>query len=137
MTRIDVRYEGDLQCEAVHGPTGTTLRSDAPPDNEGLGRTFSPTDLLAVSLGTCIATVMGIVARRHEVDLSAMRVTVVKEMTNHPVRRVARLRTVVHVPVDPPERAKVVLERAAHHCPVHASLHPEVDVPILIRWGRP
>lgn len=136
MVTINIRYEGQLRCAATHGPSSETLHTDAPVDNHGRGESFSPTDLLATALGTCMATIMGIAAERHGVDLTGMRITVIKEMVAEPVRRVGRLRTVIHVPVEPDERVRKVLENAAHACPVHASLHPDVDKPVLFRWGH-
>lgn len=137
MVRIDITYEGGLRCRAIHGPSGAAVLTDAPVDNHGQGASFSPTDLLATALGTCMATIMGIAAQRHAVDLTAMRITVIKEMVSEPTRRVGRLRTVIHVPVAPDDRIRKVLEGAARACPVHASLHPDVDRPILFRWGTP
>ena len=88
---IDVEYVGDLHCEAVHGPSGIRLMTDAPVDNGGKGEAFSPTDLAATALGTCLVTIMGIVAQRHGWDLTGTRVRVVKEMTAVPMRRIGAL----------------------------------------------
>ena len=93
MVQINVTYQGGLRCQAVHGPSGTTLVTDAPVDNHGKGESFSPTDLVATALGACIPTVMGIVAEREKIDLTGMRVTVQKEMSAEPPRRIARLAT--------------------------------------------
>ena len=79
--QIDVTYEGQFRTRAVHGPSGNSLVTDAPVDNHGRGESFSPTDLVATALGTCMATVMGIFAERHAIDLRGMSVTVKKEMT--------------------------------------------------------
>jgi putative redox protein len=130
MVQIDVTYRGGLRCEAVHGPSGQTLLTDAPTDNHGKGESFSPTDLTAAALGTCIATVMGIVAERDKVDLSGMRITVVKEMATAPTRRIGKLLTRVSMPRPLSEQQRAKLERAAHTCPVHQSLRPEIEVPI-------
>lgn len=136
MVRIDLTYEGELHCNATHTPSGTTLSTDAPVDNQGRGESFSPTDLLATSLGACMATIMGIAADKHDVDLAGMRVTVVKTMVADPERRVGKLQVVFHVPTDPGERMRTTLERAAAHCPVHKSLHPDVEIATLFRWGH-
>ena len=129
---IDVTYLGDLHCRATHGPSGSVLTTDAPVDNGGKGELFSPTDLVATGLGTCILTVLGLVARRKGFDLGATRVHVVKEMTSTPVRRIGRLHaTVTLAPtltLGPDDRS--LLERAAHTCPVKQSLHPDVAVEI-------
>lgn len=136
MVRIDITYEGDLRTRATHTPSGTELVTDAPVDNHGKGESFSPTDLAATALGGCIATIMGIVAERHDVDLSGMRVTVVKEMATEPVRRIGKLTTVIHIPVEPDDKTRTLLERAALSCPVHASLHPDIEKPVMFRWGK-
>ena len=98
MVQIDLTYLGDLRCEAVHAPSGQKLTTDAPVDNEGRGESFSPTDLLATSLGACMMTIMGIVARRHEIDLAGTRIQVLKGMSADLPRRVARLEVVFTIP---------------------------------------
>ena len=130
MVKLSSTYEGGLRCRAVHGPSGTALVTDAPTDNHGKGESFSPTDLVATALGACMMTVMGIVAERHGVDLTGMTAETEKVMTAQPPRRIASLRTrlVIPLPADHPHRER--LETAARACPVHASLHPEVDAPI-------
>src|SRR6056297_13248 len=75
MVSIYIAYEGDLHCEAVHGPSGDVLQTDAPTDNHGRGEAFSPTDLVATGLGTCVATLLGIEAQTRDLDLSGLRVT--------------------------------------------------------------
>lgn len=132
--RINIGYEGALRCTAVHGPSGARLSTDAPKDNNGKGESFSPTDLVATALGTCLVTIMGIVAERHKLDLAGTRITVDKEMLQTPVRRIARLDVVVTVPKDKAGRLsqehRTMLEKAAKACPVNASLHPEVAAPM-------
>ena len=130
MVQIDVAYQGGLRCEAVHGPSGTKLVTDAPVDNHGKGETFSPTDLVAAALGTCIPTIMGMVAEREKIDLTTMRVTVVKEMSAQLPRRIARLTTRIVMPAGLDERQRAKLEKAAHTCPVHQTLQGNVELPI-------
>lgn len=134
MVRITSTYEGGLRCRAVHGPSGTTLTTDAPVDNHGKGESFSPTDLVATALGACMMTVMGIVAERHGVDLAGMRAETVKEMTAAPPRRIAALRTTLTIPLPADHPQRQLLEQAAHACPVHKSLHPEIDAAIEFVW---
>lgn len=135
---IEVTYEGQLRCTATHGPSGSRLTTDAPVDNHGRGEAFSPTDLVATALGTCVLTVMGIVAERNQLDLTGTRVHVTKEMVQQPIRRIGRLAVVVTVPAERAERLSGTdrrkLETAAHHCPVHQSLHPDIEAPIEFRW---
>jgi len=133
--RIEVRYEGELHTTATHGPSGAKLETDAPKDNEGKGESFSPTDLLATALGTCMLTVMGIVARRKGWEMKGARVTVDKNMVVDPVRRVGHLVVRFEMPAGLPEDARKVLERAAHTCPVHQSLHPDVKVETSFTWA--
>ena len=133
--RIEVRYEGELHTVATHGPSGASLATDAPKDNEGKGEAFSPTDLLATALGTCMLTVMGIYARRKGWKLEGARVRVDKEMVADPVRRVGRLALRFEMPAGLPEEARKPLERAAHTCPVHQSLHPDVKIETSFVWA--
>jgi putative redox protein len=135
MVKIDISYQGELRCEAVHGPSGTKLSTDAPKDNHGKGESFSPTDLVATALGTCMLTVMGIVAQRHNLSLAGATVNVVKEMAAAPTRRIGRLTVEIRVPGQFDDAQRKLLENAAHTCPVHKSLHPEIDIPVTFRWG--
>ena len=130
MVRIDVAYCGGLRCEAVHGPSGRKLVTDAPVDNQGKGESFSPTDLVATALGTCISTIMGIVAEREKIDLTGIRISVEKEMSAEPPRRIAKLTTRIVMPGGLTEQQKTKLEKAAHTCPVHQTLHGNVEMPI-------
>ncbi|MET0261949.1 MAG: OsmC family protein [Rariglobus sp.] len=136
MVKITGEYQGDLHCVATHGPSGSVLMTDAPKDNQGRGEAFSPTDLVATSLATCIATTMAIVARRHEVELKGLRYEVTKEMSADAPRRIVRLATTIWLPVAKTEQLAKLLEHAAHNCPVHQSLHPQVEKPIVIHWAE-
>jgi len=130
MVRIDVTYQGGLRCDAVHGPSGSKLVTDAPVDNHGKGESFSPTDLVATALGTCIPTIMGIVAEREKIDLAGLRITVQKEMSVESPRRIARLVTRIVMPTGLTDPQKAKLEKAAYTCPVHQTLHGNVELPI-------
>jgi putative redox protein len=134
MVKINLRYEGGLRCQATHGPSGQTLHTDAPVDNHGRGESFSPTDLVATALGSCMATIMGIVADRHQLDLRGMEIEVVKTMSAEGPRRIAKLSTVIKVPLPPDHPQRVLLENAALTCPVHKSLHPEIEKPVDFQW---
>lgn len=137
---IDVVYQGGLRCQATHGPSGNKLITDAPVDNHGKGEAFSPTDLVASGLAACMMTIMGIVAERHGWDLSGMTTHVTKEMATAPTRRIGKLTVTISVPaaiastLSAGDRTK--LENAAHTCPVHQSLHPDIEVPVTFRWGN-
>ena len=134
MVTISATYEGDLCCTAIHGPSTAKLQTDAPKDNEGLGRFFSPTDLVATALATCILTTMGIVARRRGIQLKGATAKVEKHMNATP-RRIGRLPVEVHIAGTYDAEQKKVLEAAAHGCPVHKSLHPDIDAPITLHWA--
>jgi putative redox protein len=135
MVSIQLEYQGDLHCSAVHGPSGTTVSTDAPKDNQGRGESFSPTDLVATALGSCMLTIMGIMARTLQIDIAGATATVDKEMTSAPPRMIQRLTVKIHVPHAVSEENRQKLERAAHTCPVHKSLHPDVEIPITFTWG--
>jgi putative redox protein len=133
MVEIEARYDGDKKCTLTH-PEGSALRTDAPKDIGGDASAFSPTDLVAAALAACVLTTVAMYAERHELDLTGMTAHVGKEMTASP-RRIGRLPLVVHLPASVPEEVRPTLERVAHACPVHASLHPDVDAPIEFRYG--
>lgn len=135
MVQIDIDYRGDLRCGAAHGPSGAELITDAPVDNHGKGASYSPTDLLATALGTCMLTIMGIAARREEVALEGARVSVVKGMVADPRRRVGRLEVRFELPAVEDAGARERLESAAHTCPVAESLSPGVEVHAEFAWG--
>ncbi len=134
MVAIQFEYRGDLHCEAVHTPSGTKLNTDAPKDNQGRGESFSPTDLVATALGTCILTVMGILARTLNIDIAGTTAKVEKEMTTAAPRMIKSLNVKIHVPHSLSSENKQKLERAAHTCPVHSSLHPDIQAPIEFAW---
>ncbi|MEY4501329.1 MAG: hypothetical protein RIS52_1219 [Pseudomonadota bacterium] len=135
MVETIITYQGHLHCEAVHGPSGSHLGTDAPLDNNGKGETFSPTDLVGAALGSCILTVMGLVARDHKFDMEGATARVEKAMASTGVRRIARLAVSIKIPVDPGDALRKRLENAAHSCPVHKSLHPDIEAPLSFEWG--
>ncbi len=127
-------YLGDLRIEITHNKSGVTIITDAPPDNQGKGEAFSPTDLMATSLGTCMLTIMGIVARRNEIPIDGTKLKVSKVMGTDP-RRV----TEVHVVFDMPlgnysDKEKDLLRNAALTCPVAKSLHPDIIQGVTINY---
>ena len=134
MVSITGTYEGDLHCTAVHGPSGKSLPTDAPRDNQGRGEAFSPTDLVATAYGTCIATTMALAARKHGVDLAGLRFEVTKEMAPDLPRRISRLAAKISMPPAARQVPEGVLEKAAHTCPVHQSLAAGVERTIAFTW---
>jgi putative redox protein len=123
------RYLGNKKVELWHEPSGVTISTDAPKDNQGEGTRFSPTDLVGASLGSCMLTIISLVAERDGLDLTGMHVRVEKTMSANP-RRISHLPVEIHMPktLSPEVRGK--LERAALGCPVHHSLHPDIDSPV-------
>lgn len=136
MVRITGTYTGALGCQTTHGPSGAQLITDAPVDNGGKGQSYSPTDLVATALGACVMTIMGIVAERHNVDLTGTSFEVEKGMIQQPVRRIGSLITKITIPAGacPDLELRKRIENAAVHCPVHQSIHPDIDAPIEFNW---
>src|SRR4051812_30093302 len=134
MVKITGEYQGELHCTAKHGPSGSELVTDAPKDNQGRGETFSPTDLVATALGTCIATTMAIAARKHNVDLKGLRYEVTKEMSTDLPRRILRLPAQIWMPIPEDHPAAQPLMGAGRACPVHRCLDASIDAPITFIW---
>jgi uncharacterized OsmC-like protein len=134
MVEISVRYTGDLHCIATHEPSQSEIATDAPIDNKGKGESFSPTDLVATALATCMSTTMGIAAQDHGIDLSGMTVKIGKEMSKDAPRRIVRLPSEVHIPLSPTTPQRALLEQAALNCPVNKSLPPEIERPTKFFW---
>src|ERR1700685_2475564 len=135
MVNIQIEYQGELHCKATHGPSCAELNTDAPKDNQGRGESFSPTDLVATALGSCMLTVMGMMARTLDLDITGTTATVEKEMTTTQPRRIASLAVKIDVPHSLSPENKQKLERPAPTCPVHKSLHPDVHTPIEFIWA--
>ena len=134
MVKISMVYEGQLRCSLTHEPSGSVILTDAPKDNMGQGAAFSPTDLVAAALGSCMLTVMGIAANKHGIDLKGTKVEVSKEMVAVPLRRIGTISVTLHMARGVPVDKRPMLEAAAHSCPVHKSLHPDVQTPIKFIW---
>jgi putative redox protein len=134
MVSISIDYEGDLRCTLQHGPSANTVQTDAPVDNNGKGESFSPTDLCASALGSCIATIIGMQMQALGVDLKGMRIEVRKEMSKKLPRRISRLETEVWLPIAVSEAHKEKIQKAASNCPVHHSLHAEIEKPVTFHW---
>lgn len=133
MVRIDVVYEGDLHTASVHQPSSCEIATDAPVDNQGRGESFSPTDLLATAVGTCMLTVMGIAARERGWPIEGAGLAITKYMATTP-RRVERLVLHFEMPTSLPPQAKQKLEQAARTCPVAQSIHPDIQLETNFTW---
>ena len=128
-------YEGNLRTVCTHVKSGSQIQTDAPTDNQGKGERFSPTDLLATSLGVCAMTIMGIKARDMNVDLAGTRIEVEKIMKADP-RRVSGIELTFHIPdslKDIDEKTKTILKHTGDTCPVMKSIHP--DIKVKVDWG--
>jgi uncharacterized OsmC-like protein len=138
MVQIDVAYQGQLRCVATHGPSRVELTTDAPVDNHGQGAAFSPTDLVATALGTCMLTTMGIRTRERSFPLEGTRLAVKKHMTSTPPRRIARLEVEIWVPHASAFGAddRELLENIAHTCPVRLSILDAIEVPVRFHWQQ-
>jgi putative redox protein len=130
-----VIYEGELRTVAQHISSGTKIETDAPVDNQGKGESFSPTDLVATALGSCMLTIMGQKARDLKVDLKGTKIEIQKHMKADP-RRIGGISLTFHLPSSPnlSEKNKIILQRAADTCPVFYSLHPDIDVQVNYNW---
>jgi putative redox protein len=133
MSEITIHYEGSLRCTAEHAESGVVVVTNAPKDNHGSGASFSPSELLSVSLGSCILSIMGIAARSMDIDITGAVAKVEKQMANAP-RRIASISVHVEVPGKLTESQKQKLEAAAHACPVHNILN--IEAPISFFWGN-
>ena len=128
-----VTYLGELRTTCEHLKSGNEFITDAPTDNNGLGRAFSPTDTVATGLGSCMITVMGIKARDLGVDLKGSTVNVTKHMASNP-RRISKIEITMALPANVSEKNQKILERTGNSCPVHHSLHPDIEKEITFNW---
>ena len=128
-----VEYKGDLRTEAVHLDSGEQIHTDAPKDNEGKGEAFSPTDLVATSLASCMITVMGIKAKQHGINMVGTTADVVKEMAADP-RRISAIRINIHFLNNYSDKERIILERTTNTCPVGNSLSDELAVEIHFNY---
>ena len=128
-----VTYLGDLRTESVHLKSNNSFITDAPLDNNGKGEAFSPTDTVATGLASCMITVMGIKASDMEVDMTGTTAEVTKTMASNP-RRISKIKVVLDFPFDADTKTRKILERTANTCPVHYSLHPDIEKDITFNW---
>jgi len=134
MATSTIIYTGELRTVAVHLQSGVEIITDAPTDNQGRGEAFSPTDLLATSLGACMLTIMGINARANGIDIDQTRLEITKTMATNP-RRVSEIKIIITFPNKAySEKEKQMLQIAALNCPVAKSLHPEIKQDVNFIW---
>ncbi len=129
----EITYTGDLRCEATHIQSKTIIHTDAPVDNRGKGESFSPTDLMATSLGGCIMTIIGIAAQDHGLDVKGMKAEVTKIMSASP-RRIGEIKVAIHFPQNYSDKDKQMLQNYGLACPVSKSIHPDIKQDISFHY---
>ena len=129
-----VTYLGDLRTKNQHLKSGSTYQTDAPTDNNGKGEAFSPTDTVATGLASCVLTVMGIKSLDMGLDMSGTTAEVTKTMASNP-RRIAKIEVTILFPFEADNKTKNILERTAETCPVHHSLHPDIEKVVTFRYA--
>jgi uncharacterized OsmC-like protein len=133
MATSNITYVGDLRTVCIHLQSGTQILTDAPTDNHGKGEAFSPTDLVATALGSCMVSIMGIKSKDLNVDLIDSTVSITKIMQSEP-RKIAKIEVILNMSIETSEKNKTILERAAMTCPVLLSLHPDIEKDVVFNW---
>lgn len=133
MTTSIIRYLGELRTSSMHLQSGTEMLTDAPTDNHGKGEAFSPTDMVANSLGTCMISIMAIKSKDLDIELKGSTAEVTKIMQAEP-RKIARIEVILNMSVATSDKNKTILERSAMTCPVFLSLHPDIEKVITFNW---
>lgn len=133
MPTSKIVYQGELRTSCIHIQSGTAILTDAPTDNHGKGEAFSPTDLVATALGSCMVSIMAIKSKDLELDLKDSTLEVTKIMQAEP-RKIARIVVVLNMTIHTTEKNKTILERTAMNCPVLLSLHPDIEKDVTFNW---
>lgn len=134
MPTANITYVGELRTVCIHLQSGTEILTDAPTDNHGKGEAFSPTDLVATALGSCMVSIMGIKSRDLDVDLKDSTVSITKIMQAEP-RKIAKIEVILNMSIATSDKNKTILERAAMTCPVLLSLHPDIEKEVTFNWN--
>lgn len=133
MATSTITYVGELRTVCLHLQSGTEILTDAPTDNHGKGEAFSPTDLVATALGSCMVSIMGIKSKELNVDLKDSKVFITKIMQSEP-RKIAKIEVILEMSIETSDKNKIILERAAMTCPVLLSLHPDIEKNVIFKW---
>lgn len=133
MATSKIIYQGELRTTCIHLQSGTEILTDAPTDNHGKGEAFSPTDLVATALGSCMVSIMAIKSKDLQVNLNDSTVEVTKIMQAEP-RKIAEIKVTLNMSVPADAKTKIILERAANTCPVLLSLHPDIKKEVAFNW---
>lgn len=134
MVVITGEYAGELRCSLKHGPSGSVIETDAPADNHGKAQRFSPTDLVAAALASCITTTLAIKTMDKGWNFDGMRMRVEKHMSADLPRRIVRLPVEIWIPLDLGPEDRSLIDKIVTTCPVHKSIHPDIDAPVKIYW---
>ena len=134
MVKISAVYEGGLHCLLTHGPSGDTIETDAPKDNMGKGEAFSPTDLSAASLISCVLTTMAINGQKRGIELKGAEGEIEKEMSQDTPRRIVKLAMRVRMPKGIKKEDRKTLENIGENCPVFKSMDAAVKAPISFSY---
>ena len=129
-----VTYLGGLRTDSTHLKSRDSFFTDAPTDNNGKGEAFSPTDTVATGLASCMMIVMGIKARDMDIDMTGTTAHVTKTMASNP-RRISKIEVLLEFPFEADDKTRKILEHIAHTCPVHYSLHPDIEKDITFNWN--
>lgn len=133
MATASIEYVGDLRTICIHLQSGTQILTDAPTDNHGKGEAFSPTDLVATALGSCMVSIMAIKSKDLEVDLKDSTVSITKIMQAEP-RKISKIIVELNMSIETSDKNKTILERSAMTCPVLLSLHPDIEKEVTFNW---
>ena len=134
MHHIEITFNNNLRTKCKHLQSGDNIITDAPVDNQGMGEAFSPTDLVATALGSCLLTIMGIAAKTHGINIDNSQAKVTKFMSINP-RRIGKIIVDIDIPYALSQKNKSLLNRAANGCPVHHSLNPDIKKEINIHFN--
>ncbi len=133
MATSKITYVGDLRTICIHLQSGTEILTDAPTDNHGKGEAFSPTDLVATALGSCMVSIMAIKSKDLDIDLKDSTVSVTKIMQSEP-RKIAKIEVILNMSIETSDKNKTILERAAMTCPVLLSLNSDIEKDVIFNW---
>jgi uncharacterized OsmC-like protein len=134
MVEITGEYTGELRCVLKHGPSGSIVETDAPADNHGRAERFSPTDMVGAALIACISTTLAILTRDKNWDLTGIKMRVEKHMSTDAPRRIVRLPVEIWMPIELGPGDRSIVEKIVTSCPVHKSIHPDIEAPVKIYW---
>ena len=134
MHQIEIAYKSNLRTQCNHLQSGHEISTDAPVENHGNGEAFSPTDLVATGLGSCLLTIMGIAANTHGINIDKSKARITKIMSTNP-RRIGKIIVEIDIPYDLSHKEQRLLNQAVKGCPVHHSMHPDIEIEINIHFN--